>query len=133
MRLIIRNIPTIPQDQPNEIDHSLMNDARSFVKEDRPQDFISLVSKLSIGNDFPGSDIILTTLELILTVNEPSHKSYTTDFIIQSATILFENIVNNFPPCWNEIRDSYKKLFHQKLHINLPSSITSLKFFAFLF
>ena len=110
-----------------------MNDARSFVKEDRPQDFISLVSKLSIGNDFPGSDIILTTLELILTVNEPSHKSYTTDFIIQSATILFENIVNNFPPCWNEIRDSYKKLFHQKLHINLPSSITSLKFFAFLF
>lgn len=76
---------------------------------------------MSISNDFPGKVIILTLLELILTVNKPSHDHYTTDFIIQTANHLFENIINNFPPCWNDVRESYKELLHLKLHIDLPT------------
>lgn len=56
------------------------------------------------------------------TVNKPSHENYTTSSIIQTTNHLFENIVNNFPPCWNDVRDSYKKLLHQKLHIILEKS-----------
>lgn len=100
----------------------MVRDARNFISEDRPHIFLKFVSKLSVSNDFPGTTLVLCLLELILTVNKPSHTHYTAPFIIESANLLFENITNNFPPCWLDVRDSYKKLLVEKLHIDLPKS-----------
>lgn len=110
------------QNPPNEIDVYLVNDARNFITEDRPHEFLKFVSKLSVSNDFPGTTLVLSLLELILTVNKPSHKHYTAPYIIESANMLFENITNNFPPCWLDVRDSYKRLLVEQLHIELPKN-----------
>lgn len=111
------------QDPPNEIDDYLVRDARNFISEDRPHVFLKFVAKMSVNNEFPGMTLVLCLLELILTVNRPSHNHYTAPFILESANLLFENVTNNFPPCWLDVRDSYKKLLVEKLHIDLPKSI----------
>lgn len=57
------------KDLPNEIDEYLVKDARTFISEDRPQVFLKFVSKLSISNDFPGTKLVLSLLELILVIH----------------------------------------------------------------
>lgn len=56
------------QYESNEIDNYLVKDARNFVIEDRPQEFLKFVAKMSIQNEFPGKVLLLTLLELILVI-----------------------------------------------------------------
>ncbi|KAG4069453.1 hypothetical protein HA402_001752 [Bradysia odoriphaga] len=102
------------------VDISVRKEGQLFLKEQRFDIFLHFMNKLVSANQFPDTDLIQSVLELILTINRKSDDTYErTSCRIQSAALLFENILDNFPPLWSVCCNVYKQLLFSPFNVEV--------------
>ncbi|KAJ6643650.1 hypothetical protein Bhyg_08613, partial [Pseudolycoriella hygida] len=104
----------------DEIDSRVKKEAMALLKEQRIEVFLHFVNKLVSSNMFIGLALVQSILEVILTTNlKKAEQSDKTNRCLQSAFLLFEKIIDNFPPTWPVCSELYRKLLLEPINIEI--------------
>ncbi|XP_039451078.1 uncharacterized protein LOC120430048 [Culex pipiens pallens] len=104
--------------QARRVDLGRQRDTKELLIEARPLQFLEHLELALMRNQFIDSQLFTKTLEVILTINPPSSElnaDYKISSVLEHATSVLDRTVEQFPPCWLDLRASYQGIIFGSL------------------
>lgn len=97
--------------QARRVNLGRQRDTKELLIEARPLQFLEHLELALMRNEFIDSQLFTKTLELVLTITPPSSElnaDYNVKSVLEHAASVLDRIVEQFPPCWLDLRPSYQ-------------------------
>lgn len=97
--------------QARRVNLGRQRDTKELLIEARPLQFLEHLELALMRNEFIDSQLFTKTLELVLTINPPSSElnaDYKVSSVLEHAASVLDRTLEQFPPCWLDLRPSYQ-------------------------
>lgn len=84
-----------------------------MLVEHRPLHFLGFIEQALLRNEFIDGPLFVKSLELILTINEPSDQlnaNYSVRSVLLQTVDILDRTVDQFPPCWLDLKRAYQRV-----------------------
>ncbi|XP_053687470.1 uncharacterized protein LOC128736972 [Sabethes cyaneus] len=120
----LRNVPKCAElharrtNQARRVNSRRQRDAKELLIENRPVQFLEYLEQALLRQEFIDSTLFVKTLELVMTINPPSlqlNADYCISTVIQQAVDILDRTVEQFPPCWLDLKTAYHGVIFGRL------------------
>uniref|UniRef100_A0A1Q3F4R6 Uncharacterized protein n=1 Tax=Culex tarsalis TaxID=7177 RepID=A0A1Q3F4R6_CULTA len=104
--------------QARRVNLGRQRDTKELLIEARPLQYLEHLEQALLRDQFIDTQLFTKTLELILTINPPSSElnaDYEIGSVLEHAASVLDRTVEQFPPCWLDLRASYQGIIFGSL------------------
>lgn len=104
--------------QARRVNLGRQRDTKELLIEARPLQYLEHLEQALLRNEFIDSKLFTKSLELILTINPPSpelNPDYQIPTVLEQAASVLDRTIEQFPPCWLDLRGSYHGIIFGRL------------------
>ncbi|KXJ83226.1 hypothetical protein RP20_CCG007577 [Aedes albopictus] len=99
--------------QARKVNQRIQQATREMLVEHRPLHFLGFIEQALLRNEFIDGPLFVKSLELILTINEPSDQlnaNYSVRSVLLQTVDILDRTVDQFPPCWLDLKRAYQRV-----------------------